>query len=141
MTRRQAGALLLLFVTACAEKTRYMPREPSRVVTRDGRGYDLDVVARGAVVTRPVLVSKEELQQTLRRRARELHLTEPPPEAARRMLEAALEGEWLAEVHQGRVFTLVPANEKTSVAPLEDESLRREYLRWCDGRGGGDCLS
>jgi hypothetical protein len=48
--------------------------------------------------------------------------------------------DWLAEVYRGQVLTLVPLDERTSVTPLEDEALRREYESYCESQGGGDCL-
>ncbi|HZH77301.1 MAG TPA: hypothetical protein VEY88_14825, partial [Archangium sp.] len=51
-------------------------------------------------------------------------------------------GEWRLETHHGRVFTLVPEEQKGPVrlTPEADEKLKARYLQWCTGQGGGDCL-
>ncbi|MFY0576131.1 hypothetical protein ACN28S_18795 [Cystobacter fuscus] len=63
-----------------------------------------------------------------------------PQEAAQGLLQAMPEEELLAEVYRDRVLTLVPLNDKGSLAPEAEAVLKAKYLRWCQPRGGGDCL-
>ncbi|HSP78049.1 MAG TPA: hypothetical protein VLQ93_05945, partial [Myxococcaceae bacterium] len=136
---RQAGALLLMLLTACASTTRFTSRDTAPDYTADTRWYELEVLEPGSVSTRPVQIGREEFQRALQRLARDVRLEDSPRETARQLLQAGLEGEWLAEVYRDRVLTLVPQEDGGLLAPEEEEALRRDYLRWCEGRGGGDC--
>lgn len=141
MAPRQAGALLLVLLTACASTNRFAPRGPPPDYTPNTRWYEVDVVEPGTVSTRPVPVGKAEFQRALQALARDIRLTAPPQEAARELLKARLEleEEWLAEVYRDRILTLVPVDEKASLTSEEEAALRTSYLRWCEKRGGGDC--
>ena len=105
------------------------------------------------VSTRPVPIARAEFQPAVQRllvdvrlgrtspkqAARELlRLLPPPPEAE----TVESKGEWRLETHHGRVFTLVPKEQKGPVrlTPEADEKLKNKYLQWCTGQGGGDCL-
>jgi hypothetical protein len=102
----------------------------------------VDEVEPGTGSTRPVPISRQDFHQALRRLARDVRQEGSPPEAARALLEAGweYEGDWVAETYRGHVFSLVPL-EETALQPLEDATLRLDYLRWCERRGGGDCLA
>jgi len=115
--------------------------------------YAVDFLEPSGVATRPVPIARAEFQPAVQRllvdvrlgrtspkqAARELlRLLPPPPEAER--VEST--GEWRLETHHGRVFTLVPEEQKGPVrlTPEADEKLKAGYLQWCTGQGGGDCL-
>jgi hypothetical protein len=115
--------------------------------------YAVDFLEPGAVATRPVPIPRAEFQPAVQRllvdvrlgrtrpkeAARELlRLLPPPPEAE----TVESKGEWRLETHHGRVFTLVPEEQKGPVrlTPEADEKLKGRYLQWCTGQGGGDCL-
>jgi len=114
--------------------------------------YAVDFVEPGAVSTRPVPIPRAEFQPAVQRlfvdvrlgytspkqAARELLRLLPPPEAE----TVESKGEWRLETHHGRVFTLIPEEQKGPVrlSPEADEKLKADYLQWCTGQGGGDCL-
>jgi hypothetical protein len=102
----------------------------------------VDTVEPGTASTCPVPISRQDFHNALRWLARDVRLEGSPPEAARALMQARLEqeGDWVAEVYRGRVFSLVPL-EEGSLQPVEDEALRSDYLRWCERRGEGDCLA
>ncbi|HEX8819509.1 MAG TPA: hypothetical protein VF794_06255 [Archangium sp.] len=139
--------LILLFLhSACATGG---PRGSSQRVTpspdTDVTGavvYEVAVLEPGRVSPRSVPMAKVEFQSAVQRLARDVRLEGTPQEAARALLKAhpELEGEWLAEVSRGRVLTLVPVEDRGPLTPEADAALRVRYLRWCEGRGGGDCL-
>ncbi|MFY0526115.1 hypothetical protein ACN28I_24205 [Archangium gephyra] len=140
MAMRQAGALLMILLTACASTVRHVPRGTSPRETADTRWYEVVEVEPGAVATRPVEVGREEFQRAMRRLAREARWDVAPREAARALLEEGLEEEWVAEVYRGRVLTLVPLTDEGPLTPLEEAALREGYEGVCRGWGGGDCL-
>jgi hypothetical protein len=141
MELRQAGALLLILLMACASTTRSLPQGSPPDYTPDTRWYEVDEVEPSSVSTCPVPVDRAGFQRAVRQLAREVRWDAPPQEAARALLEAGLEEEWVAEVSRGRVLTLVPLTDKGPLAPVEEEALRGEYAGWCRTRGAGDCLS
>jgi hypothetical protein len=115
----------------------------------------VDFLEPGAVSTRPVPIARVEFQPAVQRlfvdvrlghtrpkeAARELlRLLPPPPPPEAEMVES--HGYWRLKTHHGRVFTLVPEEQKGPVrlTPEADEKLKADYLQWCTGRGGGDCL-
>jgi hypothetical protein len=102
--------------------------------------YDVEVLEPGAVATRPVPIGRAEFQRAFQRLARQMRLKGTPQEAAQQLLQVPLEEELLAEVYRGRVLTLVPADDKASLTPMAEATLRARYLSWCEKRGGGDCL-
>ncbi|MFL5351651.1 hypothetical protein [Archangium sp.] len=112
--------------------------------------YEVQVLELGTVPIRPVPVDKAAFQRTFQRLAHEVQLGgKSPREAARELLKEQLaqqgtnpqlEGEWLAEVSRGRVLTLVPLDESSTLTPQADAALRDQYGIWCRPRGGGDCL-
>jgi hypothetical protein len=143
MAPRQIGALLLVLLTACASTTRFVPQTGTSLeYGAETLWYEVDVVEPGTVSTQPVPVDRGEFQRVLRQLSRGLRSDVPPREVARTLLEAApqLEEDWLAEVHRGRVLTLVPMNEKGALDSEEAKALTGEYQGWCAKRGGGDCL-
>jgi len=113
--------------------------------------YEVEVLEPGRGATRPVPVSKADFLRSVRQNARQVQREgRSPREAAREWLKGQVEqqqqwmelgGTWVAEVHKGRVLTLVPVDEDSPLTPEADEALRDKYLEWCTrGRGGGDCL-
>lgn len=129
-----------MLLTACASTTRYLPPGAPPDSTPDTRWYEVEDIEPGGVDTRPVEVGREEFQRAMRHLAREGRWDVPPQEAARVLLEAGLEEEWVAEVYRGRVLTLVPLTDKGPLAPVEEAALRGEYEGLCRTWGGGDCL-
>jgi hypothetical protein len=112
--------------------------------------YEVQVLEPGTVPTRLVPVDKAAFQRAFQRLAREVQQGgKSPREAARELLKEQmaqqgtnpqLEGEWLAEVSRGRVLSLVPVDESSTLTPQADAALRDQYEKWCRPRGGGDCL-
>ncbi|WP_075336051.1 hypothetical protein [Archangium gephyra] len=100
--------------------------------------YADSIEARGN--TRVVAVTKVEFQRAVQHLTRGGWLEGSPQEAAQRLLQAMPEEELLAEVYRGRVLTLVPLNDRGSLVPEAEAALKEKYLRWCETRGGGDCL-
>jgi len=115
--------------------------------------YAVDFLEPGAVATKPVPIARAEFQPAVQRlfvdvrlgrtspkqAARELLRMVPPPPGAETVES---KGDWRLETHHGRVFTLVPEEQKGPVrlTPEADEKLKAGYLQWCTGQGGGDCL-
>ncbi|WNG31262.1 hypothetical protein F0U62_50110 [Cystobacter fuscus] len=64
----------------------------------------------------------------------------PPPEPDVEHLD--MQGQWLLEHYGDRSYTFVPLSQTGPVplSPEAEEALRVKYLRWCERRGGGDCL-
>jgi len=52
-------------------------------------------------------------------------------------------GDYLAEVSRDRVLSLAPRSQWGPVvlSPVAEERFRAEYQKWCQKRGGGDCVS
>ena len=114
--REVVASVMVVVLVACSGAPR-VQRDPAAAYTQDTRWYDVDVVERGPTPVQPLPVDREEFQRAVQEMARGIRLKVPPAEEARRLLEAPLEGDWLAEVYRGEVFTLVPLDEKTSVTP------------------------
>jgi hypothetical protein len=100
--------------------------------------YAAEVEARGS--TRVVAVSREEYQRAVAQLLQHHQVRGTPQEAAQGLLQAMPEEELLAEVYRDRVLTLVPLTDKGSLVPEAEAALKEKYLRWCQPRGGGDCL-
>ncbi|WP_095992117.1 hypothetical protein [Cystobacter fuscus] len=100
--------------------------------------YAAEVEARGS--TRVVAVTREEYQRAVARLLQHHQVHGTPQEAAQGLLQAMPEEELLAEVYRDKVLTLVPLNDKGSLVPEAEAALKAKYLRWCQPRGGGDCL-
>ncbi len=96
------------------------------------------IEARGN--TRVVALTKAEYQRAVAQLGGGRGLEGTPQEAAQRLLQAMPEEELLAEVYRDRVLTLVPLNDKGPLVPEAEAALKEKYLRWCQPRGGGDCL-
>ncbi|WP_306819235.1 SitA5 family polymorphic toxin [Archangium lipolyticum] len=94
--------------------------------------------ARGT--TRVVALTKEEYRRAVAQLGGGLRLKGTPQESAQRLLQAMPEEELLAEVYRDRVLTLVPLNDKGPLVPEAEAALKERYVRWCERRGGGDCL-
>ncbi|MFE8595752.1 hypothetical protein AB8V91_02190 [Archangium violaceum] len=100
--------------------------------------YASEVEARGQ--TRVVAVTKQEYQRAVAQLLQHHQVHGTPQEAAQGLLQAMPEEELLAEVYQDKVLTLVPLTDKGSLVPEAEAALEEKYLRWCQPRGGGDCL-
>ncbi|HEX8437798.1 hypothetical protein [Archangium sp.] len=100
--------------------------------------YAAEVEARGR--TRVVAVTREEYQRAVAQLLQHHHVQGTPQEAAQGLLQAMPEEELLAEVYRDRVLTLVPLGDKSTLVPEAEAALKEKYLRWCQPRGGGDCL-
>ncbi len=107
-------------------------RQPVLVV------YAAEVEARGR--TRVVAVTREEYQRAVAQLLQHHQVQGTPQEAAQGLLQAMPEEELLAEVYRDRVLTLVPLSDKGTLVPEAEAALKAKYLRWCQPRGGGDCL-
>ncbi len=120
--------------TAAEREARAAPRDLQPVVILSAA----EVEARGG--TRVVAVTREEYQRAVSRLLQHHSVRGTPQEAAQGMLQTQPEEELLAEVYRDRVLTLVPLTDKGSLVPEAEAALQEKYLRWCQSRGGGDCL-
>ncbi|EPX63955.1 hypothetical protein D187_005088 [Cystobacter fuscus DSM 2262] len=100
--------------------------------------YAAEVEAHGR--TRVVAVTREEYQRAVAQLLQHPQVHGTPQEVAQGLLQAMPEEELLAEVYRDKVLTLVPLNDKGSLVPEAEAALKAKYLRWCQPRGGGDCL-
>jgi hypothetical protein len=90
---------------------------------------------------KPVGVDAQAFTQTLVKLARHVRPSTRPWEKAQHLLEEEREVELLAQVEDGRIVRMVPLDETRTRSSHAEETLTREYLRWCERtRGGGDCL-
>ncbi len=87
-----------------------------------------------------VAVTREEYQRAVAQLLQHHQVQGTPQEAAQGLLQAMPEEELLAEVYRDRVLTLVPLTDKGPLVPEAEAALKEKYLRWCQPRGGGDCL-
>ncbi|WP_395815346.1 hypothetical protein [Archangium minus] len=117
-----------------AAEARATPRElePVVVVVADSPQ------ARGN--TRVVALTAAEYQRAVQVLGQRLQVKGTAQETAQGLLQAMPEEELLAEVYRDRVLTLVPLNDKGPLVPEAEAALKEKYLRWCERRGGGDCL-
>nr|WP_239015054.1 hypothetical protein [Archangium violaceum] len=90
--------------------------------------------------TRVVALTAAEYQRAVRQLGHRFQVKGSPQETAQMLLQAMPEEELLAEVYRDRVLTLVPLNDKGPIVPEAEAALKEKYLRWCERRGGGDCL-
>jgi hypothetical protein len=119
---------------AAESEARAAPRELQPVVVV----YAGHVEAEGK--TRVVAVTREEYQRAVAQLVQHHQMQGTPQEAAQVLLQAMPEEELLAEVYRDRVLTLVPLSDKGTLVPEAEAALKAQYLRWCQPRGGGDCL-
>ncbi|WP_224249926.1 SitA5 family polymorphic toxin [Hyalangium gracile] len=142
MERRQVGALLLAWLTACAS----VPRAPSAAVDPEeaelaATRYELRVLTSGAGQAESVEVAPADLQRALRELARELPPAGHPMETARWLMEGGLRADLLAEVERGRVVRLRPLEDDSPLEAASAAEAKRRYLGMCQQEyGGGDCL-
>jgi len=115
--------------------------------------YAVDFLEPGAVATRPVPIPRAEFQPAVQRLLVDVRLGRTSPKQAARELLRLLpppsetetvesQGKWRLEMHRGQAYTLVPVEQDGPIAltPEADEKLKADYLQWCTGQGGGDCL-
>ncbi|WP_438356940.1 SitA5 family polymorphic toxin [Cystobacter fuscus] len=119
---------------AAESEARAAPRELQPVLVV----YAAEVEAHGR--TRVVAVTREEYQRAVAQLLQHPQVHGTPQEVAQGLLQAMPEEELLAEVYRDKVLTLVPLNDKGSLVPEAEAALKAKYLRWCQPRGGGDCL-
>ena len=119
---------------AAESEARAVPRELLPVVVV----YAGHVEAEGK--TRVVAISREEYQRAVAQLLQHHQVQGTPQETAQGLFQAMPEEELLAEVYRDRVLTLVPLSDKGTLVPEAEAALKAKYLRWCQPRGGGDCL-
>ncbi|HYO59965.1 hypothetical protein [Archangium sp.] len=85
-------------------------------------------------------LTREEYQRAVAQLGHRYQVRGTPQEAAQGLLQAVPEEELLAEVYRDRVLSLVPLNDKGPLVPEAEAALKEKYLRWCQPRGGSDCL-
>ncbi|WNG51288.1 hypothetical protein F0U60_49540 [Archangium minus] len=90
--------------------------------------------------TRAVAITGAEFRRAVQQLGDGLRMEGTPQEAAQRLFQSMPEEELLAEVYRGRVYKLVPLNDKGPLIPQAEATLRARYLGWCERHGGGDCL-
>ncbi|WP_232536919.1 hypothetical protein [Cystobacter fuscus] len=90
--------------------------------------------------TRVVALTAAEYQRAVQVLGHRFQVKGSAQETAQVLLQAMPEEELLAEVYRDRVLTLVPLDDKGPLVPEAEAALKEKYLRWCERRGGGDCL-
>jgi hypothetical protein len=141
MNGRRWGALLLVWLTACASTPRVLttgtdPDEAELAALR----YELRVLTASAVDTAPVEVDTEDFQEAMRKVALHVPVSERPRETARWLMEGELRAELLAEVESGRVVRMVPREEDSPLLTASNAQMLAGYQLLCEQYGGGDCL-
>ena len=115
--------------------------------------YGVELMEPGHVATRPVPIPRAEFQHALQRLARDVRLgTKTPRQAAHELMDllptqpdvprVAMTGDWEVEQRHGSAPTWTPLRQDGPVEliPEAEAALERNYLAWCEARGGGDCL-
>lgn len=115
--------------------------------------YVVDFMEPGNVATRTVPIPRAEFQQAFQRLAQDVRLgAKTPRQAAHELLKlmptqpdapmVAVTGYWKLEHHRGEALTWIPERQEgpVSLTPQAEEALKEKYLKWCERRGGGDCL-
>ncbi|MFL5350650.1 MAG: hypothetical protein ACJ8AT_38250 [Hyalangium sp.] len=142
MRLRQAGALLLTYLTACAGTPRalYPETDPAEAELAAAR-YEFHVLTEDSGRSEPVAVSTEDFQRAMRVLAREFRPAAQPAETAHWLMEGSLQSDLLAEAERGRVVRLMPLEDGTPLEAGSAAEFKRKYLGWCQqDYGGGDCL-
>jgi hypothetical protein len=137
MTLHQAGAVLLMLLTACSGAPRVMrTSEDDGEVGASAARYRLSVFSPRTVSGEPVEVDEDDFTETVARLAREARPVAQPQAEARRLFAETRE----AQARGERVIRLAPVDVSAAASQAEAE-LTREYLGWCQRtQGGGDCL-
>ncbi|PTL75602.1 hypothetical protein [Vitiosangium sp. GDMCC 1.1324] len=162
-------ALIVLFQFACATGTPRgsyrsdsltpppAPKERGEATAEPGLEsatvYVVDFMEPGAVATRPVPIPRAEFQQAVLRLSRDVRLKHKTPrQAAHELLsllgtppddpKVAATGYWKLEQHRGEGVTWILERQEGLVVltPQAEQALKEKYLKWCEPRGGGDCL-
>ncbi len=115
--------------------------------------YVVDFLEPSTVATRPVAIPRAEFQQAFLRLSRDVRLgAKAPREAAHELLSllpppegvetVAATGYWKLETYAGQGYTWIPERQVGPVVltPQAEQALKEKYLKWCEHRGGGDCL-
>ena len=142
MAWREAGALWMVLLTACAGTRRVAPAtvEPYEAELEATR-YELHVLTAGTGPMEPVQVQTGDFQRAMRMLAPGLPASEQPRETARWLMEGSLHADLLAEVERGRVVRLMPLEDGSPLEAASAAELKRGYLGMCQREyGGGDCL-
>ncbi|HEX5750851.1 MAG TPA: hypothetical protein VFZ09_31795, partial [Archangium sp.] len=90
--------------------------------------------------TQVVALTAAEYQRAVQLLGQRFQVKGTAQETAQGLLQVMPEEELLAEVYRDRVLSLVPLNDKGPLVPEAEAALKEKYLRWCEHRGGGDCL-
>ncbi|WP_163993867.1 hypothetical protein [Pyxidicoccus caerfyrddinensis] len=137
MTLRQAGAVLLMLLTACSGVPRVTrASEDDGEVGAGAARYEVRVFSPRTVPGEPVEVDEDDFTEAVARLAREARPVAQPQAEARRLFAETRE----AQARGERVIRLAPVDVSAAASRAEAE-LTREYLRWCQRtQGGGDCL-
>jgi hypothetical protein len=145
MWLRQAGAVLLMYLTACAGTPRalYPESDPAEAELAAAR-YEFHVLTADSGRSEPVEVDGEDFQRAMRVLAREFRPSTQqaqPAQTAHWLMESSLQADLLAEAENGRVVRLMPLEEGSPLEVGSAAELKRQYLGWCQReQGGGDCL-
>ncbi|MCY1017924.1 hypothetical protein [Pyxidicoccus sp. MSG2] len=137
MPLRQAGAVLLMLLTACSGVPRVTRASADDGAVGAGAArYGLSVFSPRTVSGEPVEVNEDDFTEAVARLAREARPVAQPQAEARQLFAETRE----AQARGERVIRLAPVNVSGTASRAEAE-LTREYLRWCQRtQGGGDCL-
>jgi hypothetical protein len=116
--------------------------------------YEVGFLEPGATATRPVPIRTAEFQRAFQRLSQDVRMgRRTPRKAALELLRLSKQqaqemetvesaGDWSLEMYAGRGYTLVPGKQEgpVSLTPEAEETLKQQYLHWCEPQGGGDCL-
>ncbi|MFL5343880.1 MAG: hypothetical protein ACJ8AT_03770 [Hyalangium sp.] len=142
MRLRQVGAVVLMYLTACAGTPRalYPETDPAEAELAAVR-YELHVLTADSGRSEPVEVNTEDFQRAMRVLAREFRPSAQPAETAHWLMEGSRQADLLAELEHGRVVRLMPMEDGSPLEAGSAAELRRKYLGLCQQEyGGGDCL-
>ncbi|MFL5343173.1 MAG: hypothetical protein ACJ8AT_00160 [Hyalangium sp.] len=142
MRLRQLGAVLLIYLTACAGTPRalYPETDPAEAELAAVR-YEFHMLTAESGRSEPVEVDTKDFQRAMRVLAREFRPPAQPAETARWLMEGSLQADLLAEAERGRVVRLMPLEDGSPLEASSAAELKRKYLGLCQQEyGGGDCL-
>jgi hypothetical protein len=135
MMLRRTAALLLVVLLGCSGPQRFIRLET-------GEGQALLHLPRTAEV-QPVVVGREEFQDSLQQLAREVRLIGSPRATVWRMFQLdALSGDYLYLLQERKIVPLGSGTPLEGTLTREEEQLTRDYTGWCGRayRAEGDCL-
>lgn len=142
MRGREAGALFLIWLTACAgtpqrEVAALSPAEWEMASVR----YELHMLTARPEETESVELDRGRYVQAMRELVACVRPSTDPMETAQRLFELEREVTFVAQVDEGTIVWAAPMEESLLQPARDMAALTREYLEWCDEKhGGGDCL-